>query len=357
MVQASPTGTKVQTTTSSADCRLNTAKTDGDQRRKRRRKDDDERAPPEQIPKDSEQFSRPFACPFYLYNRHRWHNCLRNYTLNRIVDVRLHLSRAHALGPRCPICFEEFRDDPAEPLSADDRFNAHIQLQTCQPLPSPPPSRDGLTRDQFEAVRAVGGRRNGRNAADPAAQKWFEIWDIIFPNVPRPVSPYINDHPDIQRIKDMNDDIFAGEHWRNLTRGSSPSLENASRNTIRTITERLLTFYRLYQDPSRQVTSQSEEIPEYSGPGWEVGPFSNDESISADQTTLAASDQGWTVGPSSNSEGISADQTTTATSDQGRTFGPFSYFESTLTDQNIFFNPNHLPEEDCRSSPNPKRID
>lgn len=238
----------------SAKTRLNTTDPDRHQRRKRKRKDDDEKGPPEQVPKvDSGQSSRPFACPLYLHNRHRWHNCL-HYTLNRIVDVRLHLSRAHALGPRCPICFEEFRDDPAEPLSADDRFNAHIQLRTCQPLPSPPPSRDGLTRDQFEAVRAVGGRRNGRRVTDPAAEKWFDIWEIIFPDEPRPLSPYLDDHPDVQRIRDMNNEILSGEQWRNLTvptRGSSPSLQNASRNTIQTILERLLPYYRLYQDPDR----------------------------------------------------------------------------------------------------------
>lgn len=242
-------------TPNSAKTRLNTTNTDRHQRRKRKRKEDDEKGPPEQVPKlDPGQSSRPFACPFYLYNRHRWHNCLRNYTLNRIVDVRLHLTRAHALGPRCPICFEEFREDPAEPLSADDRFNAHIQLQTCQPLPSPPPSRDGLTRDQFEAVRTVGGRRSGRRVLDPAAEKWFEIWEIIFPDVPRPLSPYLHDHPDVQRIRDMNNEILSGEQWRNLTvptRGSSPSLQNASRNTIQTILERLLPFYRLLQDPDR----------------------------------------------------------------------------------------------------------
>lgn len=242
-------------TPNSAKTRANTINTDRHQRRKRKRREDDEKGPPEQVPKlDPGQAARPFACPFYLYNRHRWHNCLRNYTLNRIVDVRLHLSRAHALGPQCPICFEEFREDPTEPLSADDRFNAHIQLQTCQPLPSPPPSRDGLTRDQFEAVRSVGGRRSGRRVLDPAAEKWFEMWEIIFPDEPRPLSPYLHDHPDVQRIRDMNNEILAGEQWRNLTvptRGSSPSLQNASRNTIQTILERLLPFYRLLQDPDR----------------------------------------------------------------------------------------------------------
>ncbi|KAI7778910.1 hypothetical protein LA080_001516 [Diaporthe eres] len=222
------------------------------------RREDDEKGRPEQIPKlDAGQSSSPFACPFYLYDRHEWHNCLRNYTLNRIVDVRLHLQRAHSLAPQCPDCGEEFKEDSAESDSAEDRFNTHVQLRTCQPLPSPPPPRHGLIRDQFEAVRAIATRRNGRRAADPAAAKWFEIWDIIFPTTPRPISPYINENPDVQRIRDMNDNILTGEQWRELTvptRGSSPSLQNASRNTIMTITQRLLAIYRrMSQHPDQAV--------------------------------------------------------------------------------------------------------
>lgn len=245
-------------TTNSAGGRLNTTNAERHQRRKRKRREDDEKGRPEQIPKlDAGQPSSPFACPFYLYDRHEWHNCLRNYTLNRIVDVRLHLTRAHSLAPQCPICGKEFEEDSAESGSAEDRFSEHVQLRTCQPLPFPPPPRHGLTRDQFEAVRTSGRRRNGRRAADPAAEKWFEMWDIIFPTTPRPLSPYINDNPDVQRISDMNDNIFTGEQWRELTlptRGSSPSLQNASRNTIMTITGRLLAIYRrMSQQPDQAV--------------------------------------------------------------------------------------------------------
>lgn len=247
----SPPGNKVQIdnpTSISAEAQSNTTNRTRNQRRKRKARDDDDKGPPEQTQKlDGSQPSNGFACPFYLNDRHEWHNCLRNYTLNRIVDVRLHLTRAHLLEPQCPICGEVFRESSAESDSAEKRFNTHIQLQNCQPLPSPPPARHGLTSDEFEAVRAVAARRPGRGAADPAAEKWFEIWDIVFPNIPRPASPYISEHPDVQRIRDMNEEILAGEHWRDLTApasGSSSSLQNVSRDTIVTITERLLGIYR-----------------------------------------------------------------------------------------------------------------
>ena len=263
-------------TTNSSQVRLNTTNTTRNQHRKRKRKDDDENEPPDRIQKPNpSQIPCPFACPFYLHDRHEWCNCLRNYTLNRIVDVRLHLLRVHLLAPQCPLCGEEFEDDAAQSDSAEDRCNAHIELQICQPLPSPPPARHGLTRDQFEAVRLIAGRRNGRRVADPHAEKWFEMWDIIFPNSPRPISPYINDHPDVQRIMDMNHNILAGEQWRGLTlptRGSSPSLQNASRSTIMTITERLTALYRgMYREPNGQapaaVASTVAETPVTSSMG------------------------------------------------------------------------------------------
>lgn len=198
----------------------------------------------ESAPRHSSQ--RAFSCPFYLYDRSQHFDCL-NRRLKRVSDVRQHLVRAHSLAPQCPICGEEFKEDSAGSGSAEDRLSEHIQGQNCYPLPAPPPPRHGITQDQLEVVRIIAARRNGRRATDPAAEKWFEIWDILFPGTPRPLSPYINDHPDIQRISDMNHEIFASEKWRELTlptRGSSPSLENASRNTIMTITERLLALYR-----------------------------------------------------------------------------------------------------------------
>lgn len=243
-------------TTNSTKGRLNTTNTPKNQHRKRKRKDDDEKGPPEQVQKLDT--GSTFACPFYLHDRHEWHNCLRNYTLTRIVDVRLHLLRVHLLAPQCPVCGEEFRENSAESDSAEDRCNLHIQLQACEPSPSPLPTRHGLTRDDVEAVRRVAARRNGRGAADPAAEKWFDIWDIVFPNIPRPYSPYITDNADIQRIRDMNDDIFAGEQWRGLTepvRGSNPSLQNVSRGTLMAIAERFVAMYRrMYHVPGQPAS-------------------------------------------------------------------------------------------------------
>lgn len=247
-------------TNSAAQARLNTTNKTSNQRRKRKRKGDEEDEPPDQKAKlDPGQYSSPFACPFYLHDRQECRNCLRNYTLNRIVDVRLHLFRIHLLAPQCPICGEEFKGDTAE-----DRCNTHIQRQNCQRLSFPPSARLGITRDQFDAIQTTARHRNGRRGPDPAAEKWFEMWDIIFPGITRPISPYIRDHPDVQRITDMNQLILSGERWRDVIVPDgeiSPSLQQASRSTLAAIADRLIAAYRrIYQDldpPAPEATANA----------------------------------------------------------------------------------------------------
>ncbi|KAH8760494.1 hypothetical protein F5883DRAFT_140722 [Diaporthe sp. PMI_573] len=257
------------------------------QRGKRKRGDDDEKKPSKQKTKlDSDQCADPFACPFYLHNRYEWHTCLRNYTLKRIVDVRLHLLRVHLLAPQCPTCGHEFKGD-----SAEDRCNVHIQLRTCQPLPLPLPSRHGVTGDQLEDIRTIATRRPDRRVKDPAAAKWFEMWDIIFPSSARPASPYNTEQPDVQRTRDLNELILSSERWRDViipTRESSPSLQNASRSTVAAIAHGLEASYRrIYRDldrPTPEVASNTvADTPMSSSmdaslppsQGWEVLPSSS----------------------------------------------------------------------------------
>lgn len=228
----------------------------GARRRKRWGHDDDEEGSSEEVKKlGTRRSSRTFACPFYLYDRLEGHNCLRNHTLNRIADVRTHLLRSHSLPPQCPSCGEVFDEDSAGSGPDEDRFDEHVKLHTCQALPTPPRPRRGITRDQFDAVQKSARRGPGWHTKDPPAEKWFEIWDIIFPGTPRPVSPYLTEHPDVQRIRDMNDAIFSGHQWRDLTfsaRGSSPTRQNVSRKTLMTIAEDFVELYRqIYQDQNR----------------------------------------------------------------------------------------------------------
>lgn len=238
---------------------INPMGTASDPHRKGPRKhgrDDDDKAPPSKTVKlDTGQPASQFACPFYLHSRHEWHNCLRNYTLHRIVDVRLHLLRVHLLAPQCPSCGREFKGD-----SAEDHCNTHIQLRNCQRLPLPLPARHGVTGDQLEAMRAIATRRTGRRGQDTAAAKWFEMWDIIFPDTTRPASPYITEHPDVQRINDMNQFILTNERWPEdiiSTSASSPILLDMPRNALVATMEGLLASYRrIYRGLNRSSTPE-----------------------------------------------------------------------------------------------------
>ncbi|KAH8757908.1 hypothetical protein F5883DRAFT_153528 [Diaporthe sp. PMI_573] len=85
------------------------------QHRRSERKDDDTNIPSDQGAQLGHGRSpAPFACPFYLHDRHGWYDCLRKYTLNRIVDVRLHLCRVHLLQ-RNPGLIGELTSAPNSP--------------------------------------------------------------------------------------------------------------------------------------------------------------------------------------------------------------------------------------------------
>ena len=118
------------------------------------------------------------ACPFYKLNTMRHMSCSR-LRLSRIRDVKQHLLRRHRQPPYCPVCSRIF-DGP------QDR-DGHIMARTCH---APPGgvllNVEGVTETQRTAL----GRRVNR-ALDEAGQ-WFSVWQILFPNVPHPLSPYLS---------------------------------------------------------------------------------------------------------------------------------------------------------------------
>lgn len=215
-------------------------------RSKRRRGDDSSQ--PSNARSRGEKASRQstpnmFACPFYLHDRLRYRDCLKK-RLKTFGDVRQHLVRAHLLLPQCPNCGEEFKDEHAR--------DSHVRDRDCRMPSSTSPPHLGVTRAQCEVMPVTAGRRRVTGAH---AEMWFQMWETVFPGTPPPPSPYIEDHPSVQHISDMNNAIFAGEQWRELvasTNGSRPMLEDASRHIVMGVAERLLEIYRrMYQDPDR----------------------------------------------------------------------------------------------------------
>lgn len=174
----------------------------------KRKRDSDPPQPSKSISR--KKGARSFACPFYLRDRLQHSDCL-NKRLKRLSDVRQHLlERAHYQVVHCPVCGVTFSGSIGE---ARRRRDVHVQAADCEPLPSPP-NYPGITEDQERRIREIA--RNTRTNQFNQVQRWFEIWDFLFPGEERPDTPFLDDPPDIQRVVDWRNVIFGNNLWREL---------------------------------------------------------------------------------------------------------------------------------------------
>lgn len=138
--------------------------------------------------------SRGLACHYYLFDREKYRSCglhrFRGY-----ADVKQHiLDRTHRQKPFCPICGRTFN-------TFDDR-DAHVRGQTCQEriLPVLP----GVSQEQERAIRYP--QTSARRTAE---QKWFDVWDILFPGIPQPQTPWLTGDEDVQFFEELEQSVHA----------------------------------------------------------------------------------------------------------------------------------------------------
>lgn len=107
---------------------------------------------------DNEE-EQSFACPFWKRDPlHSWsssRSCCSNH--KRIRDVKQHIYRNHS--------------------------NRHVTDRTKRPNQDP---SGGLTELQYLQLKGYSNRTTTKS------EQWFAIWDIVFPDLPRPASPYVN---------------------------------------------------------------------------------------------------------------------------------------------------------------------
>ncbi|KAI0016027.1 hypothetical protein F4780DRAFT_714314 [Xylariomycetidae sp. FL0641] len=117
---------------------------------------------------------RSLACPFHKKEPRKYPACGR-HRLVRPRDVKQHIYRKHMRSNfYCPICFLDFELEKGR----DDHIRkGGCETKTIQKL-------DGISGDQRKSLMRYAKR------VSPEEQ-WFEIWDIIFPEEPRPSSPYL----------------------------------------------------------------------------------------------------------------------------------------------------------------------
>ncbi|XXG98600.1 hypothetical protein Hte_004925 [Hypoxylon texense] len=114
------------------------------------------------------------ACPYYKHDRFRYRKCLV-LDLKKISYVKQHLRRQHIQPHYCPVCGQIFNSH------ADQEVHIRSRQCTQQDFEAP----QGITQDQD---RILSSRVDKRLSLE---QQWFSVWDIIFPGVERPESPYI----------------------------------------------------------------------------------------------------------------------------------------------------------------------
>lgn len=193
------------------------------------------------------QATRTFACPFYLHDRLRHSDCL-NISLKRLSDVRQHLlERAHNQVVHCPACGTTFAGRTAEARRERD---AHVQAATCEPSPSPF-DYPGITEDQERRIREIA--RHSRTTQFTEVQRWFMIWDFLFPGEQRPDSPFLTDVPEIQRVVDWADTIFFdSDLWERLP--NQPWTQAMRREEQR---NGMFRFVRSFLDQARALVGQN----------------------------------------------------------------------------------------------------
>ncbi|KAL2839350.1 hypothetical protein BJY01DRAFT_250530 [Aspergillus pseudoustus] len=115
------------------------------------------------------------ACPFWKKSPHLYRDCFSR-KLSRIRDVKQHIHRRHEPPSRCPRCGEIFASDEIR----DSHARAEPACEVRHVV------HNDLTHSQMKALRKKS------LAKSTVEEQWFTMWDIVFPGVERPSSPYLD---------------------------------------------------------------------------------------------------------------------------------------------------------------------
>ncbi len=150
----------------------------------------------------------PIACPFYKRDPERYHGCMWGIELSDLRSLRQHVIVHHHQPDYCPTCHSLFDSGAVR-----DR---HIISRCCSRPKTLTPLPAGVSEDQVgrlirleeagwkqkgkqkrkrkRSTGSVRGARKPRNktVALSEEEKWFLIWDIVFPGVPPPLSAYLS---------------------------------------------------------------------------------------------------------------------------------------------------------------------
>lgn len=125
--------------------------------------------------------TRALACPFWKLEPQAHGKCFPR-KFSRISDVKLHLRRKHKqpASDYCQRCWAAFESKAHKTAHLSDESGLRCKYD---PAARPP----GIDNNMDVAL----SRKSKRDQS--VEDRWFAIWDIVFPDQPRPSSPYIDD--------------------------------------------------------------------------------------------------------------------------------------------------------------------
>ncbi|KAK8071492.1 hypothetical protein PG997_011695 [Apiospora hydei] len=175
------------------------------------------------------QGARQLLCPWFFQGR--WGE-LCSHKCNRVGDVRQHIFRRHRQPLHCPNC--------GVVCNSEQTYQTHITQRTCIPAAF---DHAGVTPDQWSDICA-------RAQAPPHTvnggeeERWFQIWDILFPGQPRPRSPYTDGSIFTMRVGDIAHRFLdEGRAWDliyELIPMDTPNVHPNYRQELHTLFEDLL---------------------------------------------------------------------------------------------------------------------
>lgn len=209
---------------------------------------------------------RTLACPFWKLDSQAHRPCF-NRKFSRISDVKLHLYRKHKqpASDYCQRCWTAYESRAHKEEHLRDPLG-----QACQYNPSARPV--GIDNNMAAALHKKS------NPSLSTEDQWFAVWDIVFPDEPRPSSPYINDNlsEDATQLQEIIINQWpsilasiAEEAGRSNTSVDTDRLEHE--HLIRATLNRLLDAFSAEQETMRTAESASN----YQSPGGRTASSSN----------------------------------------------------------------------------------
>jgi hypothetical protein len=125
--------------------------------------------------KTEPQKEKMLACPYWKKDSGKYACCFK-WKFKEVKRMKQHLRRCH-IKIRCPRCQEDFRDTDSRDL--------HIRAGICALQPDVIDER--MNERQIKKLGARGP------ANQTQYDRWYVVWDILFPGTAKPDSPFLDD--------------------------------------------------------------------------------------------------------------------------------------------------------------------